>query len=276
MCNDCIEIRDLVVFANHGVLPEEKSMGQKFVISMKLYTDMERAADTDDIADAVNYAEVCAFVTEFTKINRCKLIEAAADNIARALLMSYPTVSSVEITLKKPWAPIGLPLDSVAVKIKRSRARVYLSIGSNLGEKSEYLDFAVKSIEENEACILRKVSDYYETVPVGDVEQDNFLNACIALDTVLSPHELLDFVNSVESKAGRTREIHWGPRTLDIDILLYDDRVIHDERLTIPHREMHWRKFVLEPLVEIAPYAYHPVMNEYAVNLLGVISDDNA
>ncbi len=276
MYNDCIEIHDLVVFANHGVLPEEKSMGQKFVISMKLYMDMDKAADTDDIAEAVNYAEVCSFVTEFTKINRCRLIEAAADNIARALLVSYPAVNAVEITLKKPWAPIGLPLESVAVKIKRSRARVYLSIGSNMGDKERNLDFAVKSIKENEACIIKKVSEYIVTEPVGGVIQDDFLNACIELDTVLTPHELLDFIHTIENEAGRTREIHWGPRTLDIDILLYDDMVMNDATLTIPHMQMHKREFVLKPLAEIAPYAYHPVMKEYAVNLLGGICNDNA
>ncbi len=276
MYNDCIEIRDLVVFANHGVLPEEKSMGQKFVISLKLYTDMRKTVETDDISEAVNYAEVCAFVTEFTKINRCKLIEAAADNIARALLVSYPAINSVEITLKKPWAPIGLPLESVAVKIKRSRAKAYLSIGSNMGDKTKNLDFAVDSIKKNEACMLKKVSEYIITKPVGGVEQDDFLNSCIEIDTVLTPYELLEFIHSVENEAGRTREIHWGPRTLDIDILLYGDTVIHDEELVVPHPEMHKRRFVLEPLCEIAPYAYHPSLGKYAINLLGGLCDDNS
>ena len=82
MMNDIIEIKDLIVFANHGVLPEEKKMGQKFSISMRLHIDTAEAARTDDINKAVNYSEVCAFVTEFTKQNSCKLIETAADNIA--------------------------------------------------------------------------------------------------------------------------------------------------------------------------------------------------
>lgn len=276
MYKDCIEIDNLVVFANHGVLPEEKAMGQKFIISMKLYTNMEKAADTDDIADAVNYAEVCAFVTEFTKTNRCKLIEAAADNIARALLMTYPMLDGVEIVLKKPWAPIGLPLDSVAVKICRRRERAYLGIGSNIGDKAKYLDFAVQSIKGNDACTVRKVSEYIVTKPVGGVEQDDFLNACIEIDTVLTPYELLEFIHKIENNAGRTREIHWGPRTLDIDILLYGDTVMNNDMLTIPHIQMHKREFVLKPLAEIAPYAYHPVMKEYVINLLGGICNDNA
>lgn len=275
MFDDYIEIKELVVFANHGVMPEEKAMGQKFVISMKLYVDMEKAAESDDIADAVNYAEVCSFVTEFTKTNRCRLIESAADNIARALLMSYPQLRCVEIILKKPWAPIGLPLNSVAVRIKRERARVYLSIGSNMGDKKGYLDYAVNSLSENDACSVNKVSEYIVTEPVGGVEQDDFLNACIELDTVLTPHELLSFIHETEAAAGRTREIHWGPRTLDIDILLYGNSVICDEDLIIPHKEMHKREFVLRPLAELAPYALHPVMGEYAINMLKEVCNGN-
>lgn len=274
MKNDCIEIRNLIVFANHGVMPEEKTMGQKFVISMKLYNDMSQAAKTDDITKAVNYAEVCSFVTEFTKQNRCKLIESAAENIANALLMCYPTLSRVDITLKKPWAPIGLPLDSVAVELTRERHIAYIGIGSNMGDKQGYLDFAVQSLNESGVCNVRKVSRYIVTKPYGGVEQDDFLNCCIELDTVLQPQALLDLLHETENKAGRTREIHWGPRTLDLDILLYDDIVMHTETLTIPHPEMPKRGFVLAPLAEIAPYAYNPVMKDYAVNMLRRIEND--
>ncbi|MCH5211868.1 MAG: 2-amino-4-hydroxy-6-hydroxymethyldihydropteridine diphosphokinase [Oscillospiraceae bacterium] len=266
--NDCIEIRNLIVFANHGVMPEEKTMGQKFMISMKLYNDMSQAAKTDDINKAVNYAEVCSFVTEFTKQNRCKLIEAAAENIANALLVCYPTLSRVDITLKKPWAPIGLPLDSVAVELTRKRHIVYIGIGSNMGDKQGYLDFAVKSLEESDVCNVRKVSRFIVTKPYGGVEQDDFLNGCIELDTVLEPKALLDLLHEIENKAERKREVHWGPRTLDLDILLYDDMVMHTDTLTIPHPEMAKREFVLSPLTEIAPYAYNPVARDYAVNML--------
>lgn len=268
MRNDFIEIRDLIIFANHGVLNEEKTMGQKFVISLKLYEDMSEAAETDDINRAVNYAEVCAYVTEFTRTNRCRLIEAAAENIARALLIRYPVLNKVEVTLKKPWAPIGLPLDRVAVNICRKRSTAYIGIGSNMGDKKAWLDFAVKALGENEYCTVKRVSEYIITKPYGGVEQDDFLNGCIELQTVLAPHALLDLLHDIESKAGRERTIHWGPRTLDLDILLYDDIVMHDDTLTIPHPGMAKREFVLTPLAEIAPYAYNPVVKDYAVNML--------
>lgn len=274
MNSDFIMIDDLVIFANHGVLPEEKTMGQKFVVSMKLFMDMREAAAADDINKAVNYAEVCSFVTEFTKANRSKLIESAAQNIAEALLIKYPTISGIEITLKKPWAPIGLPLERVAVNLRRDRHRAYIGIGSNIGDKKAYLDFAVSRLRENEKCRIERISSFITTAPVGGVEQDDFLNGCIAIDTILSPHELLDLLHDIENEAGRTREIHWGPRTLDLDILLYDEIVMHDETLTIPHPEMHKREFVLVPLSEIAPYAYNPVTNRRAAEMLTKLREE--
>lgn len=273
--NDCIIIDNLVTFANHGVLPEEKAMGQKFLISLKLFTNMYNAAKNDDLTQSVDYGEVSSFITSFTKKNRSKLIESAALNIADELLIRYNAVNKVEITLKKPWAPIGLPVDSVAVKMTRKRHRAYIGIGSNMGDKRAYLDFAVKKLSEDIRCIVKKVSKFIETEPVGDVEQDMFLNGCIEIDTIYSPHELLHAIHSIENEAGRERIIHWGPRTLDLDILLYDDIAISDDTLTIPHPEMAKREFVLEPLSEIAPYVKHPVLNEYAVTLLERLKKNN-
>lgn len=270
--NDFILIDNLVVFANHGVLDEEKTMGQKFIISIKLYTDTKIAAKTDDISKAVNYAEVCLFVTEFTKNNRCKLIETAVSDIADAILMKYLTVDSVEVTLKKPWAPIGLPLDKVAVTIHRARHIAYIGAGSNIGDTKSYLDFAVSELSDDKRCSNIKAANYIVTKPVGGVEQDDFLNTVIELKTLYSPQELLERLQEIENAAGRTRTIHWGPRTLDLDLLLYDDNVIHTETLTVPHPEMAVREFVLAPLCEIAPYAYHPVEKEYASVLLRRIS----
>ena len=266
--NDCIMIDNLVVFANHGVLKEEKTMGQKFVISLRLYADLYPAAISDDLSKALNYAEICAFVTEFTQRNRCALIESAAVNIADALLRKYSSLLRVEIILKKPWAPIGLPLDQAAVHLTRIRHRAYIGAGSNIGDKKAYLDFAVNELKSDRNCIVNKVSSYIVTAPVGGVEQDDFLNACFEIDTIYSPHELLDKLHEIENKAGRTREIHWGPRTLDLDILLYDEIMYHDDTLTIPHPLMHERAFVLQPLTEIAPHAKNPVIGECAVRML--------
>lgn len=264
---DYIEIDNLIVFANHGVYDEEKTMGQRFMISLKLYTDIATPAKTDDITKSINYGEVCEFATEFTKIHRAKLIERAGEELAYALLKKYPTLSGVEVQFKKPWAPIGLPVDNVLVNVTRKKTLAYIGLGSNVGDKKGYLDFAIEKLN-NDYCNVKKVSTYIETVPVGNVPQDNYLNACAEVETVLPPYELLALLNEIEAEAGRVRDIHWGPRTLDLDLLLYGDEIISTEKLTVPHIEMTKREFVLQPLAEIAPYAVHPLKRKRVAELL--------
>ena len=105
-----------------------------------------------------------------------------------------------------------------------------------------------------------EVSDFLVTAPYGGVEQDDFLNGALALKTLLTPQELLERLHEIEQEAHRERLIHWGPRTLDLDILLYDDLVLDTPDLIIPHVEMHLRDFVLIPLTQIAPWKRHPIL----------------
>jgi len=131
---------------------------------------------------------------------------------------------------------------------------VYLSLGSNIGDRQENLNAAIQKLGENSAIIIEKVSQFYETSPVGDVPQDDFINAAAQIATTLSPEELLDYIHVVEAELGRERLIHWGPRTIDIDILFFDDLTQEDEKLTIPHKEVFNRLFVLQPLSELVDW----------------------
>lgn len=271
---DVINIKQLEVFANHGVLKEENILGQKFIVSAALYVDTRQAGKSDELDKSVNYALVCDTIVNFMKENTFKLIEAAAEKLAEKILLDFDKVKSVKLEIRKPWAPIMQSVDYVSVEIERGWKKAYLSVGSNMGDKKAYLDNAVKAVETDSKCRLKKVSPYYVTEPVGDVEQDDFLNCCLALETLYSPYELLDFVNKVEADNNRERKIHWGPRTLDIDIVLYEGCVMSEERLTIPHREMSMREFVLRPLNHIAPYEIHPVLNKSIGELFKNITDD--
>lgn len=271
---DVINIKQLEVFANHGVLKEENILGQKFFVSAALYVDVRQAGKSDELDKSVNYALVCDTIVNFMKENTFKLIEAAAEKLAEKILLDFDKVKSVKLEIRKPWAPIMQSVDYVSVEIERGWKKAYLSVGSNMGDKKAYLDNAVKAVETDSKCRLKKVSPYYVTEPVGDVEQDDFLNCCLALETLYSPYELLDFVNKVEADNNRERKIHWGPRTLDIDIVLYEGCVMSEERLTIPHREMPMREFVLRPLNDIAPYEIHPVLNKSIDELFKNIADD--
>lgn len=266
---DKIFIKNLEVFANHGVFPEETVLGQKFVVSAELLTDTREAGRSDDLSRSVHYGEVSTFITEYLQKHTFKLIEAAAENLAEELLLDIPRLKGVTIELKKPWAPVHLPLETVGVSISRSWHRAYIAMGSNMGDSRAYLDMAVRKLNETRGCRVLKTADYIVTKPYGGVEQDDFLNSALEMDTLLTPYELLEELHRIENDAGRKRVIRWGPRTLDLDILMYDDIVLDTPELHIPHIEMHKRDFVLEPMCCIAPYLRHPVYNRTMEQLKG-------
>ena len=144
--------------------------------------------------------------------------------------------------------------------------RAYISAGSNLGDRSATLQSALNSLAE--ANSIGKVSSYFETEPVGYLNQPWFLNLAVELTTSLSPSELLAFCRGIEQSCGRVRTFADAPRTLDLDILLYGGLVIHEESLTVPHPRMAERRFVLEPLAQIAPDVMHPVLKKSIQELL--------
>jgi 2-amino-4-hydroxy-6-hydroxymethyldihydropteridine diphosphokinase len=144
---------------------------------------------------------------------------------------------------------------------------VYLSLGSNVGDREANLAQAVRSIETGGVYDTR-LSSLYETEPVGLRDQPWFLNAVCAGQTSLPPLCLLHLLQNIESKMGRVRTVRWGPRCIDVDILLYGDLILDSPRLTIPHPRMAERAFVLVPLVEIAPAAWHPGLESTARDLL--------
>lgn len=258
---DKITIKDLEIYCNHGVYREENVLGQKFLVSAELYLNTRKAGILDSPDITVDYATICKFIDEYMRTNTFNLIEAVAEHLTMALFARYTALTEIKLEVKKPWAPIGLPLQYVSVKIERKWHVAYIALGSNMGDKLSFLENAVESIKNDVNCKLLKMSDFIVTKPYGPVEQDDFLNGCLKLETLYEPGELLAFLQRLESEANRTREIHWGPRTLDLDILLYDDLILDSDNLVIPHPEMHKRAFVLQPLCQIAPNAVHPLYN---------------
>lgn len=150
-------------------------------------------------------------------------------------------------------------------------AKVFIGIGSNLVDKKKNIQNAIKSVKEK--CKILKASSLCETEPVAYKKQDWFLNCAIEVGTELEPLELLDFLQSIEKKMGRVRTIKNGPRIIDLDILFYDDKIINEPNLTVPHPRLHERLFVLEPLKEIAPEFVHPVLGKRVKEICKELKD---
>jgi 2-amino-4-hydroxy-6-hydroxymethyldihydropteridine diphosphokinase len=143
----------------------------------------------------------------------------------------------------------------------------YLLIGGNIGDRLVFLGEACRKMEQNGIAITRK-SSIYETAAWGKTDQADFLNQAIHIDTPCSPIEAINIINQIEHVLGRKRTEHWGQRTIDIDILLYEQEVMHSARLVIPHPELQHRRFALIPLSAIAADLLHPVLNKAIGQLL--------
>jgi 2-amino-4-hydroxy-6-hydroxymethyldihydropteridine diphosphokinase len=150
--------------------------------------------------------------------------------------------------------------------------RAYLSIGSNLGGRVDNCIIAVAKLDHSRDLDILNISEVYETEPWGTAEtaadQPDFMNAVVEIETQLTPHELLATCKGIEEMMGRVPGERWGPRIIDLDILLYEELVIEDDDLILPHPRMHERRFVLEPLAEISPQARHPLLDKTAAELL--------
>lgn len=131
--------------------------------------------------------------------------------------------------------------------------KAYLGLGGNIGNPKDNIEEALRLLQSRGTVKVTKLSSFYETAPVGYEQQDWFVNAVAEIDTTLPPYELLALCNAVEQQLKRVRLIRWGPRTIDIDILLYEDFVSTEEKLVVPHPRMNERAFVIVPLMEIAP-----------------------
>lgn len=138
---------------------------------------------------------------------------------------------------------------------------VYVAFGSNMGEKEKYIKKALEKIEERKMKII-KVSNIYETEPYGVLDQDSFLNGVVKIETNLTPENLIKELLDIEKELNRVRIRRWGPRTIDLDIIFYDDLIINDNTLIIPHKDMENREFVLKPLCDIDKNFIHPVLKK--------------
>lgn len=143
----------------------------------------------------------------------------------------------------------------------------WIALGGNIGDVAESFRQTRQTLDKHPQCSVQKQSLLYQTPPMGPEGQDDYLNAMLLLDTSLPPLDVLDLLQSIEQQHGRVRHIHWGARTLDLDIIAYDDVIMQQTRLTIPHPYMHQRQFVLRPMCDISPTWMHPKLHQTAEQL---------
>jgi dihydroneopterin aldolase/2-amino-4-hydroxy-6-hydroxymethyldihydropteridine diphosphokinase len=255
MARDHLYVNGLRLMALVGVLPHERDALQPVQIDVDLEVDLSEAGVTDNLDDTANYGAISTAIAEVVRTSSDTLLERLAARIAdRVLHFDHVEVADVMVTKLRP--PIPEDLVSSAVRIVRSRVdmsvparhRAIVALGSNLGDRAAYLRFGLERLSN-----VVSQSQVFETDPVGGPDnQGPYLNMVAVVDTDLDPFAMLRRLLQIESEAHRVRVERWGPRTLDLDLLFYDDYTIESEELTVPHPRFAERRFVLEPLSEVA------------------------
>lgn len=254
---DHILIDDLRVTCIIGVLDHERVTPQPLRIDVDIEVDLHDAGQSDDLTQTVHYGEVAVALANLARDTEYQLLERLAQHMTEVVL-SFPLVRAVDLTLTKLEPPIPERIGSTAVRLRRVRSdfststphKAILALGSNIGDRAGYLRFAIDRLGDR----VTAQSQVFETDPVGGPEnQGAYLNMVVAIDTELDPYALLRWLHRIEADAGRERVVHWGPRTLDLDLLFFDDVVIDGGNLAVPHPRYAERRFVLAPLSEVAP-----------------------
>lgn len=252
---DKIIMNNLAFYSYHGAMKEENVLGQKFYLDIELSCDISDAGKTDKVEDTVHYGEVYNIIKNIMDNEQYNLIEKVAERIIEDIFEEFNKVKEIEVTVKKPEAPVPGIYDYFGVKIRRRKKefnnRAFLGLGGNIGDKKENIQKALELLDRSDSIKVVQVSSFYETEPWGYEKQDWFMNVVAEVETELSPYELLDYCQFIEKELKRERLIRWGPRTIDVDILLYDGFESKDERLIVPHERMTERAFVMVPLYEI-------------------------
>lgn len=266
----------------HGVFEHERRDGQEFLVDVAIELDLRRPGRSDDLGDTVHYGEVAAGVLARIEGEPFDLIEALAEAVAGDIL-GRDGVDAVDVIVHKPQAPVGVPVVDVRVEIRRERGtRVVLALGSNVGDRVATLTGAVERLAEVPRLTLTAVSELVESDPLpvpsdlirvgsdlspvetdpwGGPDQAAYLNGVVLATYAGSPAALLRALHAIEHRHGRTREIRWGARTLDVDLIQFGvpgsdrERLSDAPSLLLPHPGARERNFVLYPWRHIDPDA---------------------
>lgn len=271
---DKIKIKDLEIYANHGLFQEEKTLGQKFLVTVCATLSFRDAAIYKDLDKSIDYGTLAHEIYDFFTKEKEDLLETLAYKLTKFIFDKYKIIEELDVEIKKPWAPINLPLDTASVRCIKKKRDYYIGVGTNMGDRESYIKRAFEEMEKAGLEILDSAK-IIETKAWGKTDQADFLNTVVKIRSFEDPLDLLHILQKIEIDLDRVRHEKWGPRTIDLDILLIDREVIYTEELKVPHPYLHEREFVLESLNELAPNYFHPILNRKIADIYAEIKNEN-
>lgn len=266
---DKITLKNIELFGYHGYYQEENTLGQRFRITLEAYGDLGPAKTSGELKDSINYVEIFEEMKAIFYSKTYKLLEQLSYDMGQGILSKFNILKRVDIEIMKPEIAVPVTCDYFSIRQEYKREeQAFIALGSNLGDRLGYLESAIRQLKYCEDITVVALSSVYETEPVGYEDQGRFLNMVLEVKTALSPMELLNYCNHIEGNLLRKREVRFGPRTIDVDILLYGNLRSEDPILTLPHPRMKERGFVLMPLKDLVGDAFE-VEGETIPSILG-------
>ena len=247
-----IRLEDIRLHGHLGVTPAEQATGCDLLVTVELAVDLGRVLTTDQLADTVDYSAVYRLVAATVGERDQRLVESLAGRLAELVATAFP-VTAATVAVRKLAPPVGGAAAAATAVVTRRWRDAWVGLGGNLGDRLAILRSAVAGLFGGPGCRLAAVSSLYETDPVGGPLQPPYYNAVAWLRTLAEPEQLLAVAHRLEEAAGRVRAERWGPRTLDVDLLVVDGEQRWGPDLILPHPRLTQRAFVLTPLAELAP-----------------------
>lgn len=269
-----IKINGIEAKAIIGCYDYERGSPQELLIDVIAHLYTHNWIKQDKIDITVDYDEICDYIVSIVSNTEFLLLESLTQFVTKSILDKFPLIQNIELNVTK-LAICGIKAREIKIGFKKSRKfKVALAIGSNAEFlPQQQLITAIEILGEYIDNI--KIGGFYETKPVGYVEQKNFYNTAITGYTTLKPEELLGKIKSIEKLMGKTEIVLNGPRIIDIDLILFDNLIYQHNFLQIPHKSAHIRDFVLYPLADIAPSWVHPVLNKTIADLAKEIGESS-
>ena len=264
-----IEVSGITTNTIIGCYPHERTTPQKLIIDLSASLHASNWLNPDNLETTVDYDGLIDFVQQEVNSTSYQLLESLAQHLSDKILEHYPIIYQLEIKLTKP-AICGVKAQAISVYYDcRRKFKVALALGANCDLPQQQIVTAIEILGEFVTDI--QIGGFYETTPVGGIAQDNFINTAITGYVSLKPEELLAKIKIIEKLMGKYESVKDGPRTIDIDLILFDDLVYQNNFLQLPHKSAHMRDFVLQPLADIALDWVHPLTNKSIGELLSAI-----